>query len=186
MGFGSWLGYDRVFDATSRQSVEAPPSARAGAQLAVSARSGPFGAHLSGTYTHAPFTGSDERFREGDPVPYAPAFVLRDDVFASGAVGKLLGKEVTVRVGAGVEGAAGRSLPGERAGRPPVPTRAAGQRRPASSIGDPGKSRKGSRPWRWADGYGDIVVAQAQEWAPGARLPRRRVNTIKPTAYSMI
>ncbi|WP_438003366.1 TonB-dependent receptor [Sorangium sp. So ce321] len=120
VGFGSWLGNDRVFDATSRQSVEAPPSARAGAQLVMSARSGPFGAHLSGTYTHARFTGSDERFREGDAVPYAPAFVLRDDVFASGAVGELLGKEVTVRVGAGVEGAAGRSLPGGRAGKDSV------------------------------------------------------------------
>ncbi|WP_437573428.1 TonB-dependent receptor [Sorangium sp. So ce887] len=120
VGFGSWLGNDRVFDATSRQHVEAPPSVRAGAQLVMSARSGPFGAHLSGTYTHARFTGSDARFAEGDPVPYAPAFVLRDDVFASGTVGELFGKEVTVRVGAGVEGVAGRSLPGGRAGKDSV------------------------------------------------------------------
>ncbi|WP_437933595.1 TonB-dependent receptor [Sorangium sp. So ce341] len=120
VGFGSWLGNDRVFDATSRQNVEAPSSVRAGAQLVMSARSGPFGAHLSGTYTHARFTGSDARFAKGDPVPYAPAFVLRDDVFASGAVGRLFGKELTVRVGAGVEGVAGRSLPGGRDGKDSV------------------------------------------------------------------
>lgn len=120
VGFGSWLGNDRVFDAASRQNIEAPPSVRAGAQVVMSARSGPFGAHLSGTYTHARFTGSDARFADGDPVPYAPAFVLRDDVFASGVVGRLSGKEVTVRVGAGVEGMAGRSLPGGRDGKDAV------------------------------------------------------------------
>ncbi|XXX72426.1 TonB-dependent receptor [Sorangium sp. So ce134] len=120
VGFGSWLGNDRVFDATSRQNVEAPSSVRAGAQLVMSARSGPFGASLSGTYTHARFTGSDARFAKGDPVPYAPAFVLRDDVFASGTVGRLFGKELTVRVGAGVEGVAGRTLPGGRDGKDAV------------------------------------------------------------------
>lgn len=117
VGFGSWLGHDRVFDATSRQSLEAPPSVRAGAQVAMSARHGPFAASLSGTYTYARFTGSDARFREGDPVPYAPAFVLRDDMSAAVTLGRPFGKELTGRVGAGVEGVVGRSLPGGGSGK---------------------------------------------------------------------
>lgn len=117
VGFGSWLGNDRVFDATSRQSKEAPASVRAGAQLAMAVRAGFFGANLSGTYTYARFTGSDATFHEGDPVPYAPSMVLRSDMFIKGKLAKPFGKELTGRLGAGVEGIAGRSLPGGRIGK---------------------------------------------------------------------
>jgi hypothetical protein len=117
VGFGSWLGNDRVFDATSHQNVEAPPSVRAGAQVAMSVRTGPFGASLSGTYTRARFTGSDATFKEGDPVPYAPAIVLRNDMFVSGTLTKVFDKELTGRVGTGVQGVAGRSLPGGQNGK---------------------------------------------------------------------
>jgi len=112
VGFSSWLGQDRVFDATSRQHLAAPSSMRAGAQLAMSVRTGPFGASLSGTYTRARFTGSDALFREGDPVPYAPAVVLRSDMFVATELAKPMEEELQGRLGAGVQAVAGRSLPG--------------------------------------------------------------------------
>jgi hypothetical protein len=117
VGFGSWLGHDRVFDATAHQNIEAPPTVRAGAQVAMSVHAGPFGASLSGTYTRARFTGSDANFKEGDPVPYAPSIVLRDDMYVTGTLAKPLGKELTGRLGAGVQGVAGRSLPGGQNGK---------------------------------------------------------------------
>lgn len=116
VGFGSWLGNDRVFDATSRQNIAAPSSVRAGAQIAMAARTDHFGANLSGTYTYSRFTDGDARFREGSPVPYAPAFVLRTDAFADGDLIKLFGHEVKGKVGAGVEAVLGRTMPSGRAG----------------------------------------------------------------------
>jgi iron complex outermembrane recepter protein len=117
VGFGSWLGNDRVFDATSRQNIKAPASMRAGAQIAMAVRAGPFGANLSGTYTNARFTEGDATFKEGDPVPYAPAMVLRDDMYVAGKLTKLFGKDLSGRVGVGVEGIAGRTLPGGKNGK---------------------------------------------------------------------
>jgi hypothetical protein len=117
VGFSSWLSHDRVFDATTRENVEAPASMRAGASVAVTARSGPFGMSLSGTYARARFTDSDANFQKGDPVPYAPAFVLRDDAFVTGRLGRMGGHSLKGRVGVGVQGMAGRALPGGRDGQ---------------------------------------------------------------------
>ena len=111
VGFGSWLDHDRVFDATARENVEAPPSVRAGVATAVATHVGPFGTSVSGTDTHTEFTSSDSRFRDGDPVPYAPTFVLRTDSSLSGRIGRVGGRKVTGKLGAGIEGVAGRSLP---------------------------------------------------------------------------
>jgi hypothetical protein len=120
VGFASWLGHDRVFDATTRENLEAPSSFRAGAAGAMTARSGPFGMSLSATYTRARFTGSDKNFQEGSPVPYAPAFVVRDDAFLAGRLGKMGGTPLRGRVGLGVQGAFGRPLPGGRDGQDTV------------------------------------------------------------------
>jgi hypothetical protein len=109
--FGSWLDHDRVFDAVTREYVEAPPSQRTGCATALAARSGPFGASVAATYTRATFTGSDATFHKGEEVPYAPAFVLRDDMFLKHRLGTVAGERVHGRVGVGIEGAAGRALP---------------------------------------------------------------------------
>jgi iron complex outermembrane recepter protein len=111
VAFGSWLDHDRIFDAVTREYLEAPSSMRIGGATALSARSGPFGANVAATYTRATFTGSDDTFHKGELVPYAPEFVLRDDVFLKHRLGTVAGERVHGRVGVGVEGAAGRPLP---------------------------------------------------------------------------
>jgi iron complex outermembrane receptor protein len=117
VGFASWLSHDRVFDATSRENIEAPASLHAGASAALTARSGPFGMSVSGTYARARFTDSDANFKKGDPVPYAPAFVLRDDAFVEGRLGVMGGHSLRGRAGVGIQGMAGRPLPGGRDGQ---------------------------------------------------------------------
>lgn len=117
VAFGSWLGHDRVFDATARQNVEAPPSVRAGGAGAVAVRSGPIGTSVSATYTRAEFTGGDATFAAGDPVPYAPALVLRADTYLGGRLGKVAGSKITGRLGFALEGAAGRPMPGGGEGK---------------------------------------------------------------------
>jgi hypothetical protein len=117
VAFGSWLSQDRVFDALLRENTPAPPSSRLGASAALTLRRGILGASASATYTRATFTGSDARFHEGDAVPYAPSFVLRDDTFVVAPLGKLRASPVVGRVGVGLQGAAGASLPGGIAAR---------------------------------------------------------------------
>ena len=109
--FGNWLSHDRVFDAFARQNIEAPPSRRTGAASALTLRSGPFGSSFSATYTRAEFIGSDARFQDGQLVPYAPAFVARNDAFIVGSLGRFHDRHVMGRLGLGFEGVAGRPLP---------------------------------------------------------------------------
>lgn len=117
VGFSSWLSQDRVFDPVEGRNGPAPASSRTGIATSVTTRWGVMGATASGTYARAVFTGSAGPFVEGDPVPYAPSFVLRSDVFANPEVGKLGDKPVHLRFGVGVEGMAGRILPGGRVGK---------------------------------------------------------------------
>jgi hypothetical protein len=117
VGFASWLSHDRVFDATARSNIEAPASARFGTSGALALRVGAFGTSVSATYTRAQFTGSDANFKDGDAVPYAPAFVLRDDAFVTTRLGRIFGRRVSGRIGLGLEGVAGRTLPGGRDGK---------------------------------------------------------------------
>ena len=117
VGFGSWLAHDRVFEATERRNVEAPPSTRLGGAAAATLRSGPFGTSFSATYTRAWFTESDARFRENELVPYAPMLVLRNDAFIVTSLGRLDERHVMARIGLGFEGVAGRPLPGGRDGK---------------------------------------------------------------------
>jgi hypothetical protein len=112
--FNNWLSHDRVFDAAARQNAEAPPSMRTGVAHALTLRAGPFGSSMSATYTYARFTDSDARFRDGQRVPYAPAFVARDDAFLVGSLGRFHDRHVMGRLGIGFEGVAGRPLPDGR------------------------------------------------------------------------
>lgn len=117
VGFASWLAHDRVFDAASRANLEAPASRRFGAATSATARSGPFGATTSLTYARARFTESGAGFVEGESVPYAPSFVVREDAFVTGRLGSLDERRVTGRLGIGLEGVAGRALPDGRDGK---------------------------------------------------------------------
>jgi hypothetical protein len=118
VGFASWLDQDLVFDATTLSSAPAPSSQRVGGAAALAFRRGIFGANASTTYAHAVFTGSDDRFHEGDQVPYAPAFVLRDDTFVVTPLGKIAKSPVTGRFGVGFQGAFAAALPGGREAHP--------------------------------------------------------------------
>jgi hypothetical protein len=112
VGFASWLSQDRVFDAIRRENAPAPASSRAGGAGALAVRWGVLGTSASATATRAVFVGSDDRFREGDPVPYAPALVVRDDTFVIVPLRKVGQRMVTGRFGVGLQGAVGAKLPG--------------------------------------------------------------------------
>jgi hypothetical protein len=112
VGFASWLSQDLVFDAIARASTPAPPSSRLGASGALVVRYGILGESASATYARAVFTGSDDRFHDGDPVPYSPTVVVRDDTFAVVPLGAVDGSGVIGHFGVGVQGAFGASLPG--------------------------------------------------------------------------
>ena len=116
-GFQSWLSQDRVFDAFKLQSGPAPSSSRTGVAATTNVRWGLLGSSVSATYTYAVFTGSDAQFAAGSRVPYAPALVLRDDTFVAATLGSLGRHPVLGRIGVGIEGAAGITLPGGSAGR---------------------------------------------------------------------
>jgi len=111
VGFASWLDQDRVFLPTQRENVAAPSSRRVGAATALGAKAGIFTTAFSTTYTHAAFTASDDRFREGDPVPYAPRFVARTDAALTDKIATLASKPVIGHAGVALEGAAERYLP---------------------------------------------------------------------------
>jgi hypothetical protein len=118
VAFGSWLNEDLVFDPLQRIEAPAPSSSRAGLAGAVGLRRGAFGTSASATYVRAVFTGSDGRFHEGAAVPYAPALVLRDDVYVVTKLGSYSKSSVVGRFGAGVQGAAGARLPDGSEARP--------------------------------------------------------------------
>jgi hypothetical protein len=117
-GFASWLSEDLVFDALARSSTPAPSSSRVGGTAAVVVRHGVLGASTSATYVRATFTGTDDRFHDGDAVPYQPAFVLRDDTFLAAKLWTLGGDAASGRFGIGVQGAFGGSLPDGQAAQP--------------------------------------------------------------------
>ena len=112
VGFGSWLTQDLVFDALALASTAAPSSQRVGGAAATTFRWGVLGGGLSATYVRATFTGGDDRFHQGEAVPYAPSFVLRDDTFFLVPLGAIGRSAVTGRLGAGMQGAFGATLPG--------------------------------------------------------------------------
>ena len=117
VGFASWLSQDRVFDPLTLYNAPAPSSQRLGTSAAVNVRAGILGMSASATYARATFTASDDRFQAGDPVPYAPAFVLRDDTYMLTSLGKISGDRVRGRFGVGIQGAAGTTLPGGAQGK---------------------------------------------------------------------
>jgi iron complex outermembrane recepter protein len=117
VGFASWLSRDRVFDPIQLENVPAPSSRRVGASTAMTLREGIFGMSANATFVRAVFTASDDRFTEGSQVPYAPAFVLRDDAFVETALGRLGDSTLVGRLGMGLQGTVGTALPGGAAAK---------------------------------------------------------------------
>lgn len=81
VGFGSTLDDDLVFDETTSRNEPVPGTRRLGVAADITSR----GAHgfVSGcgaSYSKATFEASDERYQQGETVPYVPAWVVRCDV----------------------------------------------------------------------------------------------------------
>lgn len=106
------LTEDLVFDPATARNERVPGTRRVGGSAELTARTeGGLVASASATYTHASFTGSNDRYGEGDLLPYVPQLVLRSDVTYKRALTQVLGRTLEGRVGGGMEGLAGRPLP---------------------------------------------------------------------------
>jgi TonB family protein len=111
-GFLTRLSDDLAFDpgtarnervpGTERRGVAADAVVRAGEALLVSS---------SATYTRAAFTGAGAGYGAGDLLPYVPQLVLRTDATYRRKLGRFGGRDLDGRIGAGLEGLAGRPLP---------------------------------------------------------------------------
>lgn len=117
-GFYTDVSEDLVFDPQTARNERVPGTARAGLAAEVTAKVGDaFVMSSSATYTHASFTATDERYREGDRLPYVPELVVRTDASAKRTVARVFGRDLVARLGAGLEGLAGRPLPFGDSGR---------------------------------------------------------------------
>lgn len=112
------LSEDLAFDPVTARNERVPGTSRRGLAAEMTARAGD-GLLLSSsaTYTHASFTAGNDRYGEGDLLPYVPQIVVRSDAVAKKKLGRVLGRDLEGRVGAGLEGLVGRPLPYGEAGR---------------------------------------------------------------------
>jgi hypothetical protein len=94
-----------------RQTVPAPTSPRHALATARAVQAAILTTGLRATYTHPAFTRTDGRFRDGDPVPYAPRIVARTDASLAHRLGSMWLEPVMGKIGVGLEGAAERYLP---------------------------------------------------------------------------
>ncbi|MBX3213030.1 MAG: TonB-dependent receptor [Labilithrix sp.] len=117
-GFYTDLSEDLVFDPATARNERVPGTARRGLAAEMTARAGELLLlSSSATYTHASFTGADSQYGKGDLLPYVPQLVLRTDAAAKQKLGRVLGRDLEARVGAGLEGLVGRPLPFGELGR---------------------------------------------------------------------
>jgi outer membrane cobalamin receptor len=111
-GFRTWLDGDVTFDQQTAQSEATPGTTRTGMAVDLSALPSPwFSSSLSVTYTRAVFRSSDERFREGDELPYVPQLVVRSDVSFTPRLASLWNRPLTARVGGGLSYQHAKPLP---------------------------------------------------------------------------
>lgn len=111
-GFRTWLDGDVAFDQRTAQSEPTPGTTRTGMAVDLSALPSPwFSSSLGATYTRAVFRGSDERFREGDALPYVPQLVVRSDVAFTPRLTSLWNRPLTARVGSGLSYQHAKPLP---------------------------------------------------------------------------
>lgn len=117
-GFHTRLSQDLVFDPVTTRNEVVPSTQRTGvsADLTVRARRD-FRQIFSITYARASFTGSDQKFNEGDLLPYAPQLIARSDTSYDPVIATVLGRKLRGHVGLGLSLLAARPLPYGETGR---------------------------------------------------------------------
>ncbi|MBK8252034.1 MAG: TonB-dependent receptor [Polyangiaceae bacterium] len=111
-GFYTMLDKDLVFDHVTGRNESVPSTQRAGFSLDATLRpSSAFLATVSVTYTHASFTGSDERYTSGDLLPYVPQLVARTEAAFTPYLTTLWKRSLTAHLGFGTTLLHSRPLP---------------------------------------------------------------------------
>ncbi|MBX3193065.1 MAG: TonB-dependent receptor [Labilithrix sp.] len=117
-GFYTRLSDDLAFDPATARNERVPGTERKGIAAEITARAGEMLVlSSSATYTHASFTASNEQYGKGDLLPYVPQLVVRSDAAIKHKLARVLGRDLEGRLGAGIEGLAGRPLPFKDVGR---------------------------------------------------------------------
>lgn len=116
-GFYTTLDRDLVFDHVTGRNEAVPATQRGGFSADVVARPSPYLlATVSVTFTHASFTGSDQRYDAGDLLPYVPQLVARTEVAFTPTLATLWRRPLTAHVGLGTTLLHGRPLPYDEIG----------------------------------------------------------------------
>lgn len=111
-GFYTTLDKDLVFDHVTGRNEAVPSTQRAGFSADVVLRPSRYLlATVSVTYTHASFTGSNERYQAGDLLPYVPQLVARTEVAFTPTLATLWSRPLTAHAGLGTTLLHGRPLP---------------------------------------------------------------------------
>jgi outer membrane receptor protein involved in Fe transport len=111
-GFVTDLSRDLVFDHATGRNEEVPATRRVGLTATLGARwLERFLSSTSFTFTRAAFRGSDERYGEGDLLPYAPQIVARSDLSFEQDITRLGERTLRGRVGYGLSYLGRRPLP---------------------------------------------------------------------------
>ncbi len=117
-GFVTDLGRDLVFDHATGRNEEVPATRRVGLTASVGARwLDRFLSSTSFTFTRASFRGGDERYLEGDLLPYAPQVVVRSDLGYERDITRVGERTLRGRVGYGLSYWGRRPLPYSEFGR---------------------------------------------------------------------
>lgn len=117
-GFYTTLTDDLAFDPATARNERVPATARRGVAAELTAKVADWMLlSSSATYTHAAFTASNETYAEGDLLPYVPRLVVRSDVVVKRTLAHFLKRDLVGRLGAGLEGLAGRPLPFNESGQ---------------------------------------------------------------------
>jgi hypothetical protein len=111
-GFATDLNRDLVFDHATGRNEDVPPTRRVGVTATLGARwLDRFLSSTSVTFTRASFRGSDERYLEGDLLPYAPQIVARSDLAYEQEITRWGEHALRGRVGYGLSYLGRRPLP---------------------------------------------------------------------------
>ncbi len=106
------LSDDLVFDPVTARNEPVPGTRRVGGTVELTARAGDLLLlSSSATYTRAAFTDSSSTYREGDLLPYVPQLVVRSDVRFDKLLTTVRGRDLLLRLGAGIDGIVRRPLP---------------------------------------------------------------------------
>ena len=116
--FYTTLTEDLAFDPSTARNERVPATARRGIAAELTAKVDDWMLlSSSATYTHASFTESSVLYGKGDLLPYVPQLVLRSDVVVKRKLARVLQRDLEGRLGAGLEGLAGRPLPFQDTGQ---------------------------------------------------------------------